>query len=42
MDEYRSLSVQLAEHVMCGLRKMRSSNPDLQKKQEYEFRHILL
>lgn len=27
---------------MCGRRKMRSSNPYLQKKHEYEFRHILL
>lgn len=32
----------VGRECMCGRRKMRSSNPDLQKKYEYEFRHILL
>lgn len=32
----------VGRECMCGRRKMRSSNPDLQTKHEYEFRHILL
>lgn len=33
---------EVGSEYMCGRRKMRSSNPYLQKKHEYEFRHILL
>lgn len=32
----------VGRECMCGRRKIRSSNPDLLKKHEYEFRHILL